>query len=505
MRKHYIIAHDIGTTGNKATLYASTGELVGSTLYKYETLYPYTGWAEQNPLDWWEAVCYSTRELLEKTNVPKEEVEAVSFSGQMLGCLLVDQVGEPLGNAIIWADMRAAEQAEFLNREIGMENVYRITGHRISSSYSGAKISWMKQHQPDVFKKAYKVLQAKDYLVYKLTGKFATDYSDACGTNCFNLVSKAWSDDILAAWQIDKDLFPELHASTDVIGGVTAAASQQTGLLEGTPVVIGAGDGVCAAAGVGVFNEGEAFNYIGSSSWVATASNKPIFDPDMKTYTWVHLDPTKYSPNGTMQCGGGSMQWVTRLLYQNLKDESTMYEVMNAEAAQSLPTSRGLVYLPYLMGERSPRWNPDARGVFAGLSITHTRGDMARSVMEGVAYNLKVILDTFQNEGTPINHMWVLGGGAKSTLWRQILADIYGLDIYVPPYLDEATSMGAAMAGAVGVGLLQDFNEAQAWVERKYVHQPELRAQNIYEQFFPLFNETYKQLQPVYEKLKVFN
>ncbi|MGG3557856.1 xylulokinase [Peribacillus frigoritolerans] len=505
MGKHYIIAHDIGTTGNKATLYSSDGELISSTLYKYQTFYPKTGWAEQNPLDWWQAVCDTTKTLLEKTSVTREQIGAVSFSGQMLGCLLVDRQGDPLGNAIIWADMRASDQAKRLEEDLGMETVYQITGHRISSSYSGAKIKWVKEHQPDVFKRAYKILQAKDYLVYRLTGTFATDYSDACGTNCFDLVNKVWSDDILKAWGIEKDIFPDLHASTDVIGGVTDWAAKETGLLQGTPVVIGGGDGVCAAAGVGVIDEGEAFNYIGSSSWVATASNKPIFDPEMKTYTWVHLDANKYSPNGTMQCGGGSMQWVTELLYQDSKQDVSMYELMNLEAEKSPPTSRGLVYLPYLMGERSPRWNPDARGAFVGLSITHTRGDMARSVMEGVAYNLKIVLDTFQKEGTPINYMWVLGGGAKSALWRQILADIYGLDVYVPSYLDEATSMGAAMAGAVGSGLIKDFQEAKRWVKRVNIHHPQPDFQNKYREFFPLFNETYSQLIPVYERLKNFN
>ncbi|MGC3787227.1 xylulokinase [Priestia aryabhattai] len=502
MSNGYIIAHDIGTTGNKATLYKADGTLVNSTLYKYKTFYPKAGWAEQNPSDWWEAVCETTKILLEQSGVKREEISAVSFSGQMLGCLLVDRDGTPLGNSIIWADMRAADQARRFENEIGMKNVYEITGHRISSSYSGAKIKWVKENEPERFKKAYKILQAKDYLVYKLTGIFATDYSDACGTNCFDLVNKVWSRDILNTWRIEPELFPDLYASTDVVGSVTAKASDETGLLQGTPVVIGGGDGVCAAAGVGVTDEGEAFNYIGSSSWIATASNKPIFDPEMKTYTWVHLDSTKYSPNGTMQCGGGSMQWITELLYQN---SNKSYELMNSEAEQSPPTSKGLIYLPYLMGERSPRWNPDARGAFAGLSITHTRGDIARSVMEGVAYNLKIVLDTFQKEGAPIDRMWVLGGGAKSTLWRQILADIYGLDVYVPNYLDEATSMGAAMAGAVGVGIVDNFKEAKKWVKRVGIHHPQPDIQEQYQEFFSVFNETYEQLKPVYQKLKVFN
>lgn len=499
----YVMAHDIGTTGNKATLYSQEGELVGSAFYGYETYYPQPGWAEQDPHDWWRAVCETSKALIARTGVPPGDVAAVSFSGQMLGCLLVDRSGEPLQRAIIWADMRAERQAAELKERLGMRDVYRITGHRISSSYSGAKLKWVKEHQPELYARAYKLLQAKDYLVYRLTGAMATDYTDACGTNCFDLVGKTWSDDIVRAWELDAGLFPEPHASTDVVGTIHRQAAGQVGLLEGTPVVIGGGDGVCAAAGVGVIAEGEAFNYVGSSSWVATASRQPIFDPEMKTYTWVHLDPSLYSPNGTMQCGGGSMQWATRLLFPDAEGRP-VYERMNGEAEQSPATAGKLLFLPYLMGERSPRWNPNARGAFVGLNVTHTRGDMARAVMEGIAFNLKIVLDTFRKAGAPIDHMWILGGGAKSKLWRSIFADIYGLDIYVPSYLDEATSMGAAMAGAVGVGLARDFQETKRWVRRVEVHSPDPANSETYRRYFEIFDAAYRQLESIYEQLNQF-
>ncbi|MCM3161440.1 xylulokinase [Metabacillus litoralis] len=498
MRK-LIVAHDVGTTGNKATLYSSNGELIHSAFYGYETNYPESNWAEQNPADWWEAVCVTTNELLQHQDVKREEIAVVSFSGQMLGCLPVDRNGNPLQDAIIWADMRASNQAIELEKKLGMEFVYKTTGHRISSSYSGAKIKWLKDNKPDIFNKTYKFLQAKDYLAYKLTGVYATDYSDACGTNCLDILKKTWSKEILYAWELSEDLFPKLHASTDIIGYVTKEAAEKTGLLEGTPVVIGAGDGVCAAAGVGVIDEGEAFNYIGSSSWIALASNHPVFDPEMKTYTWIHVDENKYSPNGTMQCGGGSVQWITNLLYQNKCDK---YDLMNQEANQSPVGANQLIYLPYLMGERSPRWNPDARGTFVGLSITHSRGDMARSVMEGVAFNLRIVLDTFRDAGVHVENMWVLGGGAKSELWRQILSDIYDVRIDVPSYLEEATSMGAAMAGAVGCGAIKDFQEAKKWIKKVETYDPIKRNQETYSGLYDIFNEAYNQLIPVFTKLK---
>jgi xylulokinase len=504
MGKTVILAHDIGTTGNKATLFSSEGETIASTFYGYETAFPQVGWAEQNPHDWWQAVCISTKALLEQTNMSNSEIACITFSGQMMGCVLVNGLGEPLQNAIIWADMRAEQEANDLLKIIGMERGYQITGHRISSSYSGAKMVWVKNNKPDLYKRAYKVLQAKDFLVYKLTGIFATDYSDASGTNLLNITTKEWSDEIIDAWGIERDKLPPLYSSTEVVGEVTQKAAMETGLFPGTPVVIGGGDGVCAAVGAGVIDEGEAFNYIGSSAWIAAASKEPVFDPEMKTYTWIHLDSSKYSPNGTMQTGGASLQWIRDQFYKNEYGNHSIYDVMNQEAMQSDVSANNLIYLPYLLGERSPRWNPEARGAFIGLHMKHTRGDMTRAVMEGVGFNLKIVLDTFLKANLPIHHMWILGGGAKSEVWRQILADIYGVDIYVPQKLDEATSMGAAIAGGVGVGLLKDFSAAKKWVKRAAVHKPNPGNHEKYKAFFSSFEESYHQLVPIYQQLNQF-
>lgn len=504
--KTLILAHDIGTTGNKATLYTSNGEALCSTFYGYETSFPQVGWAEQNPLDWWEAFCVSTKQLIAKSGINPAQIACVTFSGQMMGCVLVDRQGCPLRSAIIWADMRAEQEALDLLNRLGMELVYRITGHRISSSYSGAKLMWVKRHQPEIYRDTYKILHAKDFLAYRLTGVFATDYSDASGMNLFDIVKKEWSAEIIDAWGMDAEKLPEAYPSTHVVGEVSSQAAEETGLCPGTPVVIGGGDGSCAAVGAGVVTEGEAFNYIGSSSWIALATDQPIFDPKMRTYTWVHLDPTKYSPNGTMQAAGASYQWLRDRLYSYEKEAAeskgvSVYEVMNEEAKQSVPGANRLIYLPYLLGERSPRWNPAARGAFVGLHMKHTRGDMTRAVLEGITMNLKVILNTFLESGVSINRMWVLGGGAKSAVWRQILADIYEVDICVPALLDEATSMGAAIAGGVGVGLLPDFSVAKQWVKQVGQHRPNPDNFPIYRRLFSLFEQTYQQLVPVYQQL----
>ncbi|MFS0779947.1 xylulokinase [Neobacillus sp. 3P2-tot-E-2] len=506
MRSRYILAHDIGTTGNKATLFSEDGSIVGSTFSGYDTNFQMIGWAEQNPNDWWKAVCETTKLLIRKSRIDARSIACVTFSGQMMGCVIVDREGEPLRDAIIWADMRAEEEAHKLRENLGMKEVYHITGHRVSSSYSGAKLVWVKNNQPEIFREAHKILHAKDFLVHKLTDVFATDYSDASGMNMFDIRKKEWSSEILQTWEIDEGILPDVFPSTHIVGGVTQRAAQESGLMPNTPVVIGGGDGCCAAAGVGVVSNGDAFNYIGSSSWIALATEEPIFDPEMKTYTWIHLDPTKYSPNGTMQAAGASYQWVRDQLYLNEKQQEiqngkSVYDFMNDTASLSPPGSNRLLYLPYLMGERSPRWNPDARGTFVGLHITHNRADLTRAVMEGVTLNLKVIMDSFLNAGVNIEKMWVLGGAAKSKLWKQIFADIYGVEIMVPHLLDEATSMGAAIAGAVGVGILKDFEESKKWVHIKETIMPIRENQLIYQNLYRTSNQAYEQLVPVYERL----
>lgn len=501
-----ILAHDIGTTGNKASLYNERGDVLGSTFFSYSTEFPHVGWAEQNPDDWWLAVCTSSKELLSKTGVSSKEIACVTFSGQMMGVVLVDRQGNPLRNAIIWADMRAEQETKSLGEKLSMEQVYRTTGHRLSSSYSGAKLKWIQNHEPELYRKAHKALHAKDYLVYKLTGVFATDYSDASGMNLFNLVEKTWAYDIIDAWGLDADKLPTPFPSTHIVGELTTQAASETGLAAGTPVVLGGGDGSCAAVGVGVIGEGDAFNYIGSSSWIAMATDNPVFDPSMKTYTWAHLDPNKYSPNGTMQAAGASYQWLRDQMYSHEYEEAkrngtSVYELMNSEAAQSVPGSNKLLFLPYLMGERSPRWNPSARGSFVGLHMKHTRKDMTRAVMEGVAFNLKIVLDTFKQEGLSIERMWVLGGGAKGKVWRQILADIYDTKISVPHLLEEAPSMGAAIAGGVGVGLLKDFAAGKSWVRQEEIVLPNHENRMVYDDLFQIFEEAYTQLVPVYQGL----
>jgi xylulokinase len=504
--KDYVLAHDLGTTGNKATLYDREGYLVGSAFYGYETEYAHTSWAEQNPEDWWLAVCASTHELLQKARVRSEEVACVVFSGQMMGCVAVDRNGKALRKAIIWADQRSVEQERKVRERVSAEEVYRITGHRLSASYSLCKILWLRDHQPDVYKGTYRFVHAKDAIVARLTGVFVTDPSDASGMNLYDLEQSTWSDRIIEATEIDPGQLPEVHRSIDVVGGVLSQVADEIGLPAGTPVVVGGGDGSCAAAGAGVLNEGTAYNYIGSSSWIALAAPRPIYDPDHRTFTWCHVVPGMYAPTGTMQAAGASYQWTRNQLCPEEVRTAEMiaasaYDVMNDAAERSSIGANGLIFLPYLLGERSPHWNPRARGAFIGLTVRHTRADMIRAVLEGVTMNLRVILDAFRSQGTEIDSMRLIGGGARGRFWNRLMADIYGVPVHRLAIIEEATSMGAALVGGVGVGLYPDFSMIEKMNQTMEIIEPDPTAQKAYEDIYAIFETAYQALVPIFDRM----
>ena len=501
--KKFLIAHDLGTSGDKATLFTKDGELVKSVVYNYDTHFFNSTWSEQNPEDWWNAFCANNAALLQ--GIDETQVAAVAFSGQMMGCVAVDRDGRPLRPAIIWADQRAQEQEKQLRARMDEDEFYHITGHRISASYSLEKLMWIRDNEPGIYSQTYKMLQPKDYIIHRLTGQFVTDYSDASGTNALDLNTLSWSDRILDIAGIDRAKITEAHESTYVAGEIGGGLSAVCHLPAGTAVVAGGGDGLCAAVGAGSVRKGDAFNYLGSSSWVALTNDKPIYDPQRRTYNWAHMVPGLYSPNGTMQAAGNSYQFIKNTICKDLdilaKERGiSPYELMNEEMAASPVGANGLIYLPYLLGERSPRWNSKARGAFLGLKMEHTRGDMIRAAAEGILMNLCIILDVFRKE-VDITELNVIGGLAKGEPIRHALADIYGVRAKRLNWLDEATSMGAAVAAGVGVGLLPDFTAIDRFIQVDDVMEPDAENHRRYEAVKAAFEESYQALLPVYERL----
>ncbi|MDF2595360.1 MAG: xylulose kinase [Clostridia bacterium] len=501
--KKYLLAHDLGTSGNKATLYTTEGQLVKKAVYNYNTNFFNSTWAEQDPDMWWRAVAETTKAIVEA--IDPKTIAAVSFSGQMQGCVCVDHKGLPLRPAIIWADQRAEKETEELIKQIGMERFYKITGHRPSPAYSIEKLMWVKNNEPDIYQRTYKMLLCKDYIIFKLTGCFATDYSDASGTNALDLRTMTWSEEIIKAAGLEIDKFPKLAASTRIIGEVTMEAAKETGLCARTPIVMGGGDGACAAIGAACIHEGDTYSCMGSSAWIAMTTSKPIYDEKMRTFNFAHIIPGLIMPCGTMQAAGASYSWLKRelALHENIeaKDKGvSAYDLINEKVRQSPAGANGIIYLPYLLGERSPRWNVNARGAFIGLKMESKREDMFRSVAEGVIFNLNTILEAFR-EHVVIKEMLVIGGGAQSELWRQMMADIYGIPILKPNYLEEATSMGAAITAGVGAGLFENFEAIHRFLKVENQLEPITENREKYKTIYPVFESCYHALVNAYDEL----
>lgn len=493
----YLLAHDLGTTGNKASLISTEGVLIKKSVCPYETHFFNNTHAEQNPLDWWKAVQKTSRDIT--AQIDPSRIAALSLSGQMMGCVVVDQKGDPLRPAIIWADTRAQNQADFINSQLGQKEFYKITGHRISSSYSLEKLMWIRDNEPEIFSRIYKMLNAKDFIIQKLTGVFITDYTDASGTNAFDLGTLKWSEKILDLAGIDKKLLPDPASSIYCVGSVRSDIASQLNLKSTTKVILGGGDGLCAAVGAGSVDNGRAFHYIGSSAWIAVTTDKPVYDDELRTFNWVHIVPGKYTPNGTMQTAGASYSW-----YKNEICNCTFKE-MDTHLKKSPPGAKGLLFLPYLLGERSPRWNKDALGAFVGFTIEHTRSDMTRAVAEGISLNMKIILSILQSGvDFDIEDLCVIGGGALSDQLMQTMADIYEIKLKTSAYLQEATSIGAAITAGVGAGLYENFNVVDTFLSYKKSFSPcvDKGKTELYKNLLVLFEETYKALVPVYKDIR---
>lgn len=493
----YLLAHDLGTTGDKATLFDVEGRLVASAFASYPTHYPRPGWAEHDPEEWWQAVCSSTRQLLAAVPEAAQGLRAVGFSAMMNGCLLVDAEGAVIRPSLIHADTRSTDQCHRIAQQIGDERAYQVTGNRIAPYFTLGKLAWLAEQEPEAIARARWCVQTKDYIAGRLTGVWGvTDHSDASLTGCYALERRQWDAELVAASGFPARLLPEVQASATVIGTVTSEAAQETGMPTGLPVVLGGGDGACATAGAGAVQVGDAYHYLGGTSWVAavTAGYRP--DPTRRISAFYTLDPDQCVLYGTVQSAGTSVDWVRNLLgFDEQGGEADSFPALERLAASAPPGSRNLFFLPYLAGERSPIWNASARGVFFGLTAAHGRAEMARAVFEGVAYALGSNLGVLEELGLAPDSLRVLGGGMRSPLWRSILAAVYNRPLRLLARLSEATSCGAAMAAAVGVDLYPDYiSAAPHFAPLADEEQPDPEAAAVYARATPFFRSLYPAL-----------
>ncbi|MEV4668783.1 xylulokinase [Microbacterium sp. LWO12-1.2] len=488
-----LIAHDLGTTGNKASLHHDDGRLIASVTVPYPAHFAAGGIAEQNPVDWWEAVVAATRDLLARTDTAPSAVAGLVVSGQMMGAVLLDADGEPARPAIIWADTRAGAQQRELEAALGAEHAYGILGHRLNPTYSVEKIMWVRDNEPDVWARVRRVCVAKDFIVLRLTGRLATDRSDASGTNAYDQRIGTWSDEVLQAARLDRALFPEVLESTTIAGTLTDAAAAALGLHTGVRVVMGGGDGPIAAVGSGVVApEDGAYVCLGTSSWISFAADQPLHDPAMRTFTFDNVVPGSFVPTATMQAGGASVQWIAEALSADPTRPETGR--LTAEASADVDTE-GLYFLPYLLGERSPLWDPDARGAFVGLARHHTRAHLMRAVLEGTAFNLLTCIQAFRASGAVIDRIDAVGGGAQSDVYLSVLADVWGVPVRRRTIVEEANSLGAAVTGAVGLGLAE-FSAARALSDVTDEFVPDAGRHAVYAARHARFADAYTALAP---------
>lgn len=455
-----LIAHDLGTTGNKASLHEETGRLLGSVTVSYPAHFGDGGVAEQDPHAWTDAVFDATSALLRRTGTDPAAVRGMVVSGQMMGAVLLDQDHQPVRPAIIWADTRATAQTEQLIELLGEQAAYDLLGHRLNPTYSIEKVIWVRDHEPEVFARTRWLCLAKDFVIHRLTGRLATERSDASSTNAYDQRAGEWSTEVIDAAGLDVAMFPEILESTAVVGRLTEQAARATGLRPSTQVVMGGGDGPVAAVGAGIVApEDGAYVCLGTSAWISFASAAPVLDPNRRTFTFDHVVPGHYVPTATMQAAGASATWINELLSPAPSDRTL--SALAREADTDDADTGGLYFLPYLLGERSPLWDPAARGAFVGIGRHHGRPHMMRAVLEGVAFNLGACLEAFAELGHTFDGIDAVGGGAQSDVWLQVMADVWGIPVRRRSVVEEANSLGAAVTAAVGLGMVDDFGAAR--------------------------------------------
>lgn len=450
-----ILAIDIGTSAVKASFFDEDLNIIDSSSVEYPTYFPAIGEAEQDAQNWWKAACRAVKVISARQAALIPQIAAIGLSGHMLGLLPVDKDGKALMHSMIHSDCRAAAEAQLLAEQFGVEQIYKWTGNVLSPASSLAKALWLKNAHPEVYENTFAFLQSKDYLVMKLTGGvFSADYSDASHGLLLHLETMEYLTDLFREVGLDASKFPVLHKSHDIVGCLCADAAEQMGLPEGIPVSAGGGDGACANVGAGLSQKGDIYCSLGTTAWIAFNSKKQFCDDKRRVFNIVSLDGESFGVFGTMQAAGRSVSWV-----QNIFGLASPHEL--DERAATVPAgSDGLIYLPYIEGERSPIFDSEARGVFFGMHVSHNTNNFLRATLEGVAFALDSILEVSRNNVTsPV--LRIIGGGAKSAFWKQIIADICERDVAdltVPAAA--VTSLGAAVAAGVGVGIFPCYADA---------------------------------------------
>ena len=457
-----LLGIDIGTSGTKVIAIDESGKLVASASVEYDYSAPKPLWAEQDPALWWDAVCDCCRRIA--AQIGNEEIAGIGLSGQMHGLVMLDENGGVLRPAILWNDGRTQKQCDEITQTLGLETLVRETANPALTGFTAPKILWVRENEPEIYERTRMMLLPKDYVRYQLTGEFATEVSDASGTLLLNVPQRQWSHVVCEGLDIPLAHLPRVYESYEVSGQISARAAQLTGLKVGTPVVGGGGDQAAGAVGNGIVQSGIISVTTGTSGVVFAFADTPAVDPQLRMHTFCHAVPGKWHVMGVMLSAGGSLRWYRDTLARSEKSVAAhmnidAYELIAREADTVAPGAEGLLFLPYLSGERTPHPDPLARGAFVGLTVRHTKAHMARAVLEGVSYGLRDSLEIMKSMGVSIGNVRCSGGGAKSSVWRQIQADVFGFPLSTIA-IDEGPALGVALLAGVGTGIYANVEEA---------------------------------------------
>jgi xylulokinase len=498
----YLLGIDVGTTGTRAVIVRPDGNVIGAATAGHQPMrMAKPAWAEQDPEDWWQATVSAIRAALERSGVKGSEIAGVGLSGQMHGVVLLDGARTVLRPALLWCDQRSQAHCDWITSRVGAERLIKLALNPALTGFSAPKLLWVREHEPALYQRVAHFLLPKDYVRLRLTGEFATDVSDASGTLLFDVAGRRWSKDLIMALGVDERMLPRVFESTEVTGEITAETALLTGLKAGTPVAAGAGDQAASAVGNGVVSPGLTSATVGTSGVIFAYTEEPKLDPQGRIHTFCHAVPGKWHVMGVTQGAGLSLRWFrdelgageTRYAERTGADP---YDVMLREAEKAPPGSDGLLFLPYLMGERTPHLDPGARGMWFGLTASHSRAHLIRSILEGVAFSLRDALEIFDELSIPVREVRVSGGGSRSFLWRQIQADVYGREI-VSLREAEGSAFGAALlagvAGGVYASVEESAREAIQVREQMLPHPGHLRVYDrqyrVYRRLYPAVRE----------------
>jgi xylulokinase len=493
-----LLGIDIGTTGTKAVLIDASGAVLAEHTTEYPMVTPRPGWAEQNPEDWWQAAVASIRQVLSQSGTKPQDVTGIGLTGQMHGLVLLDEQSRVLRPCIMWNDQRTAKQCDDISSRVGLEKLIRITGKPALTGFTAGKILWVRENEPEVYAEARHVQLPKDYVRLRLTGEYAIDVADASGTNLLDTCRRAWSEEIAGLLDIPMGWLPGVHECHEVVGRITAEAATETGLAPGTPVVAGAGDQAAQSIGTGIADEGIVSVTIGTSGVVFAATNSYLPDQTGRMHAYCHAAPGRWHLMGVTLSAGGSLRWYRDTFCEAEKQSAVVsgrdaYDILT-EAASRVPAgSEGLLFLPYLSGERCPYPDPNARGVFLGLSLRHSKPHLGRAVIEGVTFSLRDCLELLCKHNLSCGRIRVSGGGSRSPLWRQVMADVFGSEI-VTVNVSQGAAYGAALLAGVGTGIYNTVQEAcQRTIRETGVTQPG-PVRKAYDDFYQRYRALYPKL-----------